>query len=175
MVISVAHLGPPGTYTEAATIAYVKQLEAQTGQQVLLRPYPSIAKALQALAQGLADLAVVPVENSVEGSVSMTLDTLWQLDQLQIQHAIVLPISHALISCATSLENIRTIYSHPQALAQCQKWLLQFLPEVQLVHTNATTEALQHLEKDKTAGAIASTRAAQLYNLPILEIGRAHV
>jgi prephenate dehydratase len=130
MVISVAHLGAPGTYTEAATIAYVKQLEAQAEQQALLRPYSSIAKTLQALAQGLADLAVVPVENSVEGSVSMTLDTLWQLDQLQIQHAIVLPISHALISCATSLANIRTVYSHPQALAQCQKWLLQFLPEV---------------------------------------------
>jgi prephenate dehydratase len=168
MVISVAHLGPPGTYSEAATIAYVKQLEAQTGQQVLLRPYPNIAQTLQALANGLVDLAVVPVENSVEGGVSMTLDTLWQIDRLQIQHALVLPIAHALISCATSLANIRTVYSHPQALAQCQKWLLQFLPEVQLAPTNATTEALQHLEKDETAGAITSTRAAQLYNLPVL-------
>lgn len=168
MVILVAYLGPPGTHTEAATIAYIQQLEAQTGQQVLLRPYPSIAKTLQALAQGLVDLAVVPVENSVEGGVSVTLDTLWQLDKLQIQHALVLPIFHALISCAESLTTIRTIYSHPQALAQCHKWLLQFLPEAQLVPTNATTEALQHLEQDKTAAAIASKRAALLYNLPIL-------
>ncbi|MCC5668397.1 hypothetical protein LC653_32225 [Nostoc sp. CHAB 5784] len=75
MVISVAHLGPPGTYSEAATIAYVKELEAQTGQQVLLRPYSNIAQTIQALANGLVDFAVVPVENSVEGGVSMTLDT----------------------------------------------------------------------------------------------------
>lgn len=168
MVKSVAYLGPPGTYTEAATIVFVKQLEAQTRQQVVLYPYTSIAKTLQALSDGLADLAVVPVENSVEGSVSMTLDTLWQFDQLQIQHAIVLPIAHTLISCASSLANVRTVYSHPQALAQCQKWLSQFLPEVQLIPTNATTEALQYVEQDKTAGVIASSRAAQLYNLPIL-------
>ena len=168
MVVSVAHLGPPGTNTEAAAEASVNRLAGETGQQALLCPYPSIAQTLQAVAQGLADLAVVPVENSVEGSVSMTLDTLWHLDTLQIQHALVLPISHALISCTQSLATIRTVYSHPQALAQCQGWLEQFLPGVELVPTNATTEALQHLEEDKTAGAIASPRAAQLYNLPVL-------
>jgi prephenate dehydratase len=143
-------------------------LEAQRRQQALLRPYPNIAQTLQALAQGLVDLAVVPVENSVEGSVSMTLDTLWQLEQLQIQHALVLPISHALICCTDSLATIRTVYSHPQALAQCHKWLSHSLPQAQLVPTNATTEALQHLEQDNTKAAIASTRAAQLYNLPVL-------
>jgi prephenate dehydratase len=95
MVVSVAHLGPPGTYTEGAALVYVNKLTRETGQQTLLCPYPSIPQTLQALVQGLAHLAVVPVENSVEGSVSMTLDTLWQLSGLQIQHAIVLPISHA--------------------------------------------------------------------------------
>lgn len=168
MVISVAHLGPQGTHTETAALAYVHRLEAQMGQQALLHPYSNIAQTIQALANGLVDLAVVPVENSVEGGVSMTLDTLWQIDRLQIQHALVLPIAHTLISCATSLVNIRTVYSHPQALAQCRGWLEKFLPSVELVHTNATTEALQDLEKDKTAGAIASTRAAQLYNLPVV-------
>jgi prephenate dehydratase len=133
-----------------------------------LCPYPSIAQTLRATAQGQVNLAVVPVENSVEGSVPMTLDTLWQLDTLQIQHALVLQITHALISCAKSLADIRSVYSHPQALGQCQGWLEQFLPSVQLVSTNATTEALQHLEQDKTAAAIASSRAAQLHNLPVL-------
>lgn len=168
MEVSVAFLGPPGTYTEAAAITYVKQLEAETGQKVLLHPYSGIAQTLQALTQGVADLAVVPVENSVEGGVSMTLDTLWQLSKLQIQKALVLPIAHALITCTQSLANIRTVYSHPQALAQCQHWLLQFLPNAQLVSTKATTEGLQYLEQDKTTCAIASSRAAQLYNLPIL-------
>lgn len=168
MVVSVAHLGPPGTYAEAAALAYVNQQGGETGQQALLRPYPSIAQTLRALAQGLVDLAVVPVENSVEGSVSMTLDTLWQLDTLQIQYALVLPIEHAFISCTESLATIRTVYSHPQALAQCQGWLEQFLPSVERVPTNATTEALQHLDQDNTAGAIASSSAAQIYNLPVL-------
>ncbi|MBD1841615.1 prephenate dehydratase [Coleofasciculus sp. FACHB-64] len=167
MVVSVAHLGPPGTYAEAAALAYVSWL-TQMGKEALLCPYPSIAQTLRAAAQGQVDLAVVPVENSVEGSVTTTLDTLWQLDTLQIQQALVLPISHALMSRAPNLEAIQTVYSHPQALAQCQGWLERFLPQVQLVPTNATTEALQYLDEDKTAGAIASSRAAQLYNLPIL-------
>jgi prephenate dehydratase len=167
MVVSVAHLGPPGTYAEAAALAYVSWL-TQMGKEALLCPYPSIAQTLRAVAQGQADLAVVPVENSVEGSVTTTLDTLWQLDTLQIQQGLVLPISHALMSRAANLEAIQTVYSHPQALAQCQGWLERFLPQVQLVPTNATTEGLQYLDEDKTAAAIASSRAAQLYNLPIL-------
>jgi prephenate dehydratase len=168
MVVSVAYLGPSGTYAEAAAIVYTNKLARERGQKALLDPYPSITQTIQALAQGLAHLAVVPVENSVEGSVSSTLDTLWQLATLQIQHSLVLPISHALISCAKSFATIRTVYSHPQALAQCQGWLEQSLPSVELVSTNATTEALQYLDQDQTAGAIASPRAAELYNLPVL-------
>jgi prephenate dehydratase len=108
------------------------------------------------------------VENSIEGSVAITLDTLWQLDRLEIQLALVLPISHALLSCAQTKERIQTVYSHPQALAQCQGWLEQFLPDVQLIPTDSTTKALQQLEQDWTTGAIASLRASQLYNLPVL-------
>ena len=62
----------------------------------------------------------------------MTMDTLWQLDNLRIQLALVMPIAHTLISCATSLDSIKTVYSHPQALAQCQGWLERFLPTVQV-------------------------------------------
>lgn len=168
MNLSIAHLGPTGTNAEAAALAYAHKLAQETGEQPLLCPYPSIAQTLQAVAIGQVSLAVVPIENSVEGSVTMTMDAMWRLDTLQIQQALVLPISHALLSCAESLLSIRTVYSHPQALAQCQGWLEKFLPEAQLIPTNATTEPLQYLEADKTAGAIASQRAAQLYNLPIL-------
>jgi prephenate dehydratase len=169
--VSVAHLGPPGTYAEQAALAYANWVQKETGQEAALFPYPSIAQTLKALAQGQTTLAVVPVENSIEGSVTVTLDTLWQLDTLQIQQALVLPIAHTLMSYANSLETIQTVYSHPQALAQCQLWLEQFLPHVQLIPTNSTTEALKHLEKDPKFGAIASQRAAQLYNLPILASG----
>jgi prephenate dehydratase len=168
MAVSIAHLGPPGTYAEAAALAYADWLTEETGQATLLCPYPSIAQTLEAAAQGQVDLAVVPVENSVEGSVTMTLDSLWRLNGLQIQQALVLPIFHGLLSRAEVLSAIRVVYSHPQALAQCQHWLEEFLPSAQLVPTNSTTEALRHLDEDITMGAIASQRAAQLYNLPIL-------
>ena len=167
-MILIAHLGPPGTYTEQAALAYVNWVRQETGQEAILCPYSSIAQTLRAVAQGQADLAVVPVENSIEGSVAITLDTLWQLDRLEIQLALVLPISNALLSRAQSLESIQTVYSHPQPLAQCQGWLEQFLPNVQLIPTNSTTEALHQLEQDWTTGAIASLRASQLYNLPVL-------
>lgn len=168
MNVSIAHLGPSGTYAEQAALAYVNWVHQQTGQEAILCPLPSIAQTLRAVAQGKVDLVVVPVENSIEGSVAITLDMLWQLDTLQIQQALVLPIAHSLMSRAQSLETIQTVYSHPQALAQCQGWLEQFLPGVQLVPTNSTTEALQQLEQDWTAAAIASPRASQLYNLPVL-------
>ena len=168
MTVSIAHLGPPGTYAEQAALAYVGWLKQQTENTATLCPYASIAQTLKAVAQGKADVAVVPVENSIEGSVAVTLDMLWQLDTLQIRLALVLPIAHALLSHAPAIANIRTVYSHPQALAQCQGWLELFMPNVQLISTNSTTEAIQQLATDTTAGAIASLRAAQLYNSPIL-------
>jgi len=167
-MISIAHLGPSGTYTEQAALAYVNWVHQKTGQSAILCPYPNIAKTLRAVTEGQAELAVVPVENSIEGSVAITLDMLWQLDALQIQMALVMPISHALLSRAQTLESLHTVYSHPQALAQCQGWLEQFLPTVELIPANSTTEALQQLEQDSTAGAISSLRASQLYNLPVL-------
>jgi prephenate dehydratase len=168
MTLSIAHLGPPGTYAEQAALAYANWVSQQTEQETILCPHPSIAQTLRAVSEGQADLAVVPVENSIEGSVAIALDMLWQLDTLQIQLALVLRISHALLSCAQTKEHIQTVYSHPQALAQCQRWLEQFLPGVQLIPTNSTTEVLQQLKHDSTTGAIASIRASQLYNLPVL-------
>lgn len=168
MPLSIAHLGPLGTYSEEAALNYAQLLERKTHQTIFLRSYSSISQTLKATAEGETDFAVVPVENSIEGSVNVTLDTLWQLEKLQIQHGLVLPITHALISQARSLDSIKTIYSHPQALGQCQKWLEIFLPQVKIIPTNATTEALQYVKENSTIGAIASQRAARLYELPVL-------
>ncbi|MDX2098858.1 MAG: prephenate dehydratase [Leptolyngbyaceae cyanobacterium bins.59] len=166
--VSIAHLGPTGTYAEAAAIACANWLKQETGQESYLCPYPSIGQTLQAVFQGEVKWGVVPVENSVEGSVTMTLDALWQLGNLQIQWALVLPISHALLSYALSLEQVQTVYSHPQALAQCQGWLQKHLPQAQLIPANSTTEALEHLQADPTLATVSSLRAAELYQLPIL-------
>ena len=167
MTISIAHLGPAGTYGETAAMAFSNKL-SQLGQQSFLCPYPSITQTLWAVSQEQVNLAVVPVENSIEGSVTITLDKLWQLDILEIQTALVLPISHGLISLASVFEEIQTVYSHPQALAQCQGWLEKFVPQVQQIPANSTTEALEYLERDRSAAAIASQRAAELYKLPVL-------
>lgn len=167
MSLSIAYLGPTGTYTEFAALTCAHWLKQTTNQDVILEPYPSIARAIKAVSSGQTQLAVVPVENSIEGGVTVTLDTLWQRDNLQIQKALVLPISNALLSHAKTLESIQTVYSHPQPLAQCQGWIESFLPSVDLIPTNSTTEALKHLENSQAA-AIASQRAAQLYNLPVL-------
>ncbi len=167
MSISIGHLGPSGTYSEQAANSYTnKFLSHQT--ETILRPYSSIAKTLKAIAIGEIDLAVVPVENSIEGSVAITLDMLWQLDNLRIQLALILPITHALLSNAPSIGTLETIYSHPQALAQCQGWLEQHLPTAHAIAINSTTEALGKLNNEPNAGTISSPRAAQLYNVPIL-------
>ena len=166
--VSIAHLGPTGTNSETAAIAYANWLAKHREQEAILSPCPSIALTVDSVAQQKVDLAIVPVENSIEGSVAITLDRLWQLEQLKIVQALVLPIAHALLSCSSSLEQIKTVYSHPQALAQCQNWLEKFLPSVKLVPTNSTTEALQYLKNDLAAAAIASPRASQLYQIPIL-------
>jgi prephenate dehydratase len=167
MAISIAHLGPSGTNAEAAALWVAQWLQQTTGKDAILCPYPSIPRTLHAVAEEGVNLAVVPVENSIEGSVTTTLDTLWKLNQLRIQQALVLPITHALLSHAKELTSLRRIYSHPQALAQCQSWLETHLSDVQLIPTNSTTEALQHLD-ELEVGAIASDRAAQIYNLPVL-------
>jgi prephenate dehydratase len=168
MNLSIAHLGPPGNHTEQAALHYANWLSQKGGIESILCPYPSIAQSLKGVAQGKTKLAVVPAENSIEGSVTMTMDAMWQLDTLKIQLALTMPIVHVLISCAENLEQIKTVYSHPQGLAQCQVWLEKFLPDVQLIPTSSTTAALPSLQQDSAAAAIASHRAAQLYNLPIL-------
>ena len=166
-MLKIAHLGPTGTYTEAAALAYAQSALSNT--DFCLQPYANIARTLQAVVSGEAVLGIVPVENSIEGSVTMTADTIWQLDApLQIHQAIVLSIRHALISIATDLNQIQLVYSHPQALSQCQEWLQQYLPQAERVSANSTTAALTTLATLPHAAAISSVRAAKLYDLPVL-------
>jgi prephenate dehydratase len=165
--IIIAHLGPTGTYAETAALAYAKSIE-QIYPDTKLVPYNTIAQAIEAVANQAANLAVVPVENSIEGSVTMTLDALWRLDNLQIQQALVLSIEHQLITIAQNLAQITTVYSHPQALSQCQEWLDQHLPQAKRIPANSTTEILPKLKDLSTTAGISSPRAAAIYHLPIL-------
>jgi prephenate dehydratase len=170
---TIGHLGPQGTYAEAAALICAAWLQQTTLQQTTpityhLQPYASIPLTIQAVAQGEVPQAIVPIENSVEGGVTMTLDSLWQLAQLHIHLALVLPIQHALITRATDLRQIQRVYSHPQALSQCLQWLTRYLPDVEIIPTNSTTEGLQYLE-DSHYATISSERSAQLHHLPIFQ------
>ena len=167
MTFSISHLGPAGTYTEQAAMAYAEWWAAQTQQPLpTLKSLSSIAQTLFEVAEGHVDVAITPIENSIEGSVTTTLDTLWQVDNLEIRQAVILPIVHVLAAKTKDLGAISTVYSHPQALGQCRNWLQANLPEAKLVPASSTTEALKSVQG--SVAAIASERATQLYSLPIL-------
>jgi prephenate dehydratase len=170
--VIIAHLGPAGTYAETAALVYahsIEQIDPETNlPEIKLVAYNTIAQAIEAATNKSADLAVVPVENSIEGSVTMTLDALWRQDNLQIQHELVLSIEHQLITVANNFDNIEMVYSHPQALSQCQEWLGKNLPQAKQIPTNSTTEMLAQLPDLPHAAGISSPKAASVYHLPIL-------
>ena len=168
MNVSLAYLGPTGTNSETAALAYSNWLTNHQ-QNSTLCPYPSIALALQSVARGKIERAVVPIENSLEGSVTVVLDALWHTNDLWVHQELTIPIFHGLLSYAASLKEIQTVHSHPQALAQCQKWLENFLPQAQLIPTKSTTEGIKLLANDRSAAAISAPRAAKLYQVPLLE------
>lgn len=161
----LAFLGPPGTWSETACLAYWERNPHLT---IELCPYQTISQVLQAVATAQCELGIAPIENSIQGSVTTTLDGMWQWEQLQIHQGLVIPIRHALITTAPSLTDIQTIYSHPQALSQCQQWLEQNLPHIPRISTHSTTDSLIEVGANPRIAAIASPRAAALHNLPIL-------
>ncbi|BAC09658.1 prephenate dehydratase [Thermosynechococcus vestitus] len=164
-MVRLGYLGPVGTYSEEAAQSYAQW---HRGEALTLVPVTTIAGCLEALAAGELDLALVPSENSVEGSVNITLDSLWRLDTLHIQYAFIRPIVHAFIAQTTDLAEIEAVYSHPQALGQCQGWLQAYLPQARQCPVTSTAEGLQYVAQSDRVGAIASVRAAQLHHLPII-------
>ena len=162
MPARVAYLGPPGTFTEAAALRY-----APDGQ---LLPFPTVAAVASAVDSGMAEEGVVAIENSLEGSVTDTLDLLIHESSLFIRQELVLPIQHCLLARpGTQSAEIRVIYSHPQALGQCRKFLERCFPRAQMVAALSTAAAVEELkERGEAAAAIGNRRAADLYQMEIL-------
>ena len=152
MPVSVAFLGPHGTYGERATRALM-QLEGLNAAELL--PCVSLRSVVEHVADGRCDAAVVPVENSVEGGVTASLDALWSNPEICIRRAVVLPIRHALLSSGT-LQEISEVLSHPQALAQCSGWLASNLPNALQLATTSTAEAARMVKGSRFRAAIAS-------------------
>jgi len=160
--LSIAYLGPEATFTHLAAIS-------KFGSSVQYKPAANINEVFQEVEQKHADYGVVPVENSIEGAVSHSLDMFIHSD-LKICSEILFEIVHNLMS-GSELKNIRRVYSNPQVFGQCRQWLQMHLPRVDLMDTSSTTAAAQRASREDGAAAIGSKLAATLYNLPILEEG----
>lgn len=158
---TLGFLGPSGTHSEAAAMFLAEKMEG--GAE--LRPYPDIFSVMQAAADGEVDVCVVPVENSLEGAVNVTMDTLAQMDDLAIEKELIWDIHNQLMAKKADAE-IRTIYSHPQPLAQCRQYLKSHFPKAKLVATESTAKAAELVAGGEAdAAAICTERAGELYGL----------
>lgn len=158
--LRVAYLGPEGTFSQMAA-------RHLFGLSARYRECATIEAVFDAVQSGDATYGVVPIENSTEGAVSMTSDAL--LDgQLLIRQEYILPVSHCLLTRASSFSNIDTVYSHPQALAQCRLWIAKHLPRAQVVQTTSTAAAAREAQADDRAAAIGAAIASEIHDVPIL-------
>jgi prephenate dehydratase len=161
----VAYFGPAGTFTEEALLSQ-PDLAAATRT-----PHGSVPDVIAAVERGEVDGGVVPIENMIEGSVSITLDTLAFESELLIQREIDLPVSLNL--CAppgVGLTDLRTVVSFPHAIAQCRGWLGKKLPAAEARSSHSTSDAAREVSRSKRRdlGAICNALAAKLYGLEIL-------
>ena len=161
MRTQVAYLGPKGTYAEKAADILSKLANYESP---IFVPCKGLHSVIKSLAYKNCDAAVVPIENSVEGGVTSTLDALWKFPDIYINKAIVLPIKHALISSG-KISNISEVLSHPQALAQCSEWLASNLPEAILLPTNSTSEAVNMVKGSSFRAAIGSKSLVEIEGL----------
>ncbi|MRR15180.1 MAG: prephenate dehydratase [Deltaproteobacteria bacterium] len=161
--MNVACLGPEASFTHQAARLHF-------GASARFWPQPGIARVFDEVEKGSVEWGVVPVENSLEGSVNVTLDRL-VLTPLKIQAETYLRISQCLIAQAKSMKGIKNVYSHPQALAQCQAWLRAHLPNAVLGEMESTAAAVQMVRGKKAAAAIGSDLAAATYGMNVLARG----
>lgn len=160
--MKVGYLGPESSFTHQAAR---KQFSTN------LFTYASIPACLKALLKDEVDLAIVPIENSLEGSVHHTIDLLSHEPELQVKNEVVLPIKQQfLIHPFLDGKEIKKILSHPQALAQSQLFLEENYPEVELVPMPSTTAAAEYVANHpkESVAAIASEETAAYFNLKIL-------
>lgn len=157
--MAVAYLGPRGTNSEEAAILYA-------GSEAELEPFSGMPEVIQAVESGAARAGVLPIENSIEGPVSVSLDLLIHTSNLKLCHEVVVPIRHVLVAKEGARpEGIRRVISHPQALAQCRLFLEREYPRAEQVAWMSTGGSVQEVTRgdDLTAAAIGPERAQHLY------------
>ncbi len=158
-------LGPPGTFTQEALLQVVDP------ESVELIYYPTIEDVIRAVTDGEVERGMVPIENSVEGTVNATVDALgFETEGIYIQREVIHPIRlHLLARPGSGLQDIKEVYSMPHATAQCRRWLREHLPEAKIHAANSTAEAAGRVAYDKgAAAAIGPNLAAQLFALEVV-------
>ena len=158
--LTVAYLAPQGTFTHQAA-------RDRFGESVEYHGSRTIAEVFEDVERGRAHFGVVPVENSTDGAVNVTLDRLVDTE-LQICGELTLEIAQYLLSRAADLADVKRVLSHPQGLGQCRAWLAEHLPEVPQEETASTAGAVELAAADPGIAAIASDLAGRLYGVPIL-------
>jgi chorismate mutase / prephenate dehydratase len=158
--LRVAHLGPEGTFSEAAAWKHF-------GGSPTLLPLHSFDEVFHAVEAEAVDYGVVPVENSTEGAINRSLDLLLS-NNVSVCGEVNLRVRHNLMSRATDFSQIKRIYSHSQSLGQCADWLARHAPELERHAVSSNAEAARLAQEDAEAGAIAGEIAAQRYGLNIL-------
>jgi prephenate dehydratase len=161
----IAYLGPEGTFSEEAALTQARREDAT------LVPFSSIPALVSAVETGLTERAMLPIENSLEGSVSFTLDLLIHETDLKIRNELVVPVRNNLVVVpGTKLEQIKSVTSHPQPFGQCRRFLERCLPNVDKVAALSTAAAVSTVIQagDSSQAAIGTLRAAELYGGEVL-------
>jgi len=159
--VKIAFQGELGAYSEMAVYSYF-------GQKVEVKPCKSFDEVFENVKNEKVNYGVVPIENSIEGSVNRTYDLFLEYD-LKVRGEIIIRISHCLIANKeTTMDQIKAVYSHPQALAQCRKFLEK--NKLKAISNFDTAGSVKMIKEEKMtdAAAIASERAAQIYDMTIL-------
>ncbi len=158
-------LGPPGTFTQEALLQVVDPESAE------LIYYPTVEEVILAVERGEVSQGMVPIENSVEGTVNATIDALgFETEGLWIQREVILPVRlHLLARPGVQVSDVGEVYSIPHATAQCRRWLRTNLSQATIVAANSTAEAAGRVAYEKgSAAAIGPNLAAQLFGLEVI-------
>lgn len=156
----VAYLGPEGTFSHFAGVEYL-------GHAATFHPCRDILQIFEEVCQGSCELGVVPLENSLQGTVGVSFDHFLK-HEVVIEAELYSRISHCLLSNAGDFANISKVYSHPQPLAQCQGWLRANLPAAALVPVESTAAAAKCAARDPQSAAIGNCKLANIHGLEIL-------
>lgn len=159
-VMTIAFLGPEGTFTQAAALKHF-------GHSVITTPMATISDVFREVESGAASYGVVPIENSTEGVINHTLDE-FMVSSLKICGEVELRIHHHLLGSHAQIADTRKVYSHQQSLAQCRKWLDTHLPNVELHDVSSNAEAARLAKNESGAAAIAGEAAADIYELNLI-------